>query len=119
MDLKAIPTATRPIVQAARKAVKAAAPDSKEIAYNMAEPRSARTMWKLFRYQDGEGNVCGIGTFPDHANLYFYRGRELDDGSGLLQGGGKEMRSITLGSRGDLDRPAVKSILRKAFKLGG
>jgi len=119
MDLKVIPAATRPIVQAARKAVKAAAADSTEIAYNMAEPRSARTMWTLFRYQDGEGNVCGIGTFPDHANLYFYRGRELDDGSGLLQGGGKQMRSITLKSRADLDRPAVRSILRKAFKLGG
>ncbi len=119
MDLKLIPTATRPIVQAARKAVKGAAPASKEIDYDMAQPRSARTMWKLFRYQDGEGNVCGIGTFPDHANLYFYRGRELDDGSGLLQGGGKEMRSITLRSRADLDRPAVKSILSKAFKLGG
>jgi hypothetical protein len=118
MDMKAIPTATRPIVQAARKAVKAAAPQSAEIAYEMAEPQSARTMWKLFRYQDEEGNVCGIGTFPDHANLYFYRGRELDDGSGLLQGGGKEMRSITLRSRADLDRPAVRSILRKAFKLG-
>ena len=68
MDLKDIPDATRPIVQAARKAVKAAAPGSKEIAYNMAEPQSARTMWKLFRYQDGEGNVCGVGTFPNHAN---------------------------------------------------
>ena len=118
MDMKAIPTATRAIVQAARKAVKVAAPQSAEIAYEMAEPQSARTMWKLFRYQDEEGNVCGIGTFPDHANLYFYRGRELDDGSGLLQGGGKEMRSITLRSRADLDRPAVRSILRKAFKLG-
>jgi hypothetical protein len=121
MAMKAtdIPAATRPIVAAARKAVKAAAPDSTEIAYDMAQPRSARTMWKLYRYADGDGDVCGIGTFPDHANLYFYRGTELDDGSGLLQGGGKAMRSITLRSKSDLDRPAVKALLRKAFKLGG
>jgi hypothetical protein len=38
-------------------------------------------MWKLFRYTiDGE-SVVGIGTFADHSALFFYRGRELDDGS--------------------------------------
>ena len=76
-------------------------------------------MWKLYRYADDAGNVCGIGTFADHANLFFYRGRELDDGSGLLAGGGKEMRSITLRSTADMNRPAVKKVLREAFKLGG
>lgn len=74
-------------------------------------------MWKLFRYSvDGE-NVVGIGTFPDHANLYFYRGVDLDDGSGLLQGGGKEMRSITLRSPAEAERPTVKAMVRKAFRL--
>ena len=83
----------------------------------MAEPKSSRTMWKLYRYAvDGE-NVVGIGTFPDHANLYFYRGVDLDDGSGLLQGGGKEMRSITLRSPADVERAQVKSLVRKAFRL--
>ena len=114
-----IPTATRPLVEAARKAIKAAVPTSREIACQMKAPRSNRMMWKLYRYADDAGNVCGIGTFADHANLFFYRGRELDDGSGLLAGGGKEMRSITLRSTADMNRPAVKKVLREAFKLGG
>jgi hypothetical protein len=63
--------------------------------------------------------VVGIGTFPSHASLFFYRGRELDDGSGLLQGGGKEMRFITLRTPADAERPAVKRMLQKAFKFGG
>ena len=113
------PAATRAVIQAARKAVKAAAPESQEIAYRSEPPKSSRSMWKLYRYADGGGNVCGIGTFPDHANLFFYRGVELDDGSGLLQGGGKEMRSITLRTPADLEHPAVKRVLRKAFSLGG
>jgi hypothetical protein len=93
------------------------APKAEEIPYQMAEPRSSRTMWKLYRYAiDGE-NVVGIGTFPDHANLYFYRGVDLDDGSGLLQGGGKEMRSITLHSPAEAEQPAVKAMVRKAFRL--
>jgi hypothetical protein len=74
-------------------------------------------MWKIARYAIDGGNVVGIGTFPGHASLFFYRGRELDDGSGLLQGGGKEMRFITLRAPADAERPAVKRMVRRAFKL--
>jgi len=74
-------------------------------------------MWKLVRYAiDGE-DVVGIGTFVDHSTIYFYHGRELDDGSGLLQGGGKEMRFITLRSPADAGRAEVKQMVRKAFRL--
>ena len=97
--------------------VKEIAPKAEEIPYRMAEPKSSRTMWKLYRYAVDGANVVGIGTFPDHANLYFYRGVDLDDGSGLLQGGGKEMRSITLRTPADAERAPVKSLVRKAFRL--
>ena len=110
---------TKATIAAARRVVKAAAPKAEEIPYKMAEPKSSRTMWKLYRYAVGGANVAGIGTFPDHANLYFYRGVALDDGSGLLQGGGKEMRSITLRTPADAERPAVRRMVKKAFALGG
>ena len=51
--------------------------------------------------------------------LFFYRGRELDDGKGLLQGGGKEMRIITLRAATNAESTAVKQLLRQAFRLGG
>ena len=99
--------------------VKAVAPHADEIPYQMAEPRSSRTMWKLYRYALGGANVVGIGTFPNHSSLYFYRGVELDDGSGLLQGAGKEMRFITLREPADAERPKVRAVVRKAFRLAG
>lgn len=74
-------------------------------------------MWKLARYAIDGKNVIGLGTFPKHANLFFYQGKELDDGSGLLQGGGKEMRSITLRTPADADRAEVKRVVRQAFQL--
>jgi len=110
---------TSTTVEAARRMVKAIAPRAEEIPYDMAQPRSSRTMWKLYRYAVEGSNVVGIGTFPEHANLYFYRGVELDDGSGLLKGGGKEMRSITLHTPADAERTDVKAMVRKAFRLGG
>ena len=74
-------------------------------------------MWKLARYAVGAENVLAIGTFPKHATIFFYRGRDLDDGSGLLEGSGKDLRFIRLNSPADVDRPAVKRTVRKAFAL--
>ena len=109
----------RSIVQAARRTVKAAAPGAAEIVSQSQPPRSSSYMWKMVRYAVGGRNVVGIGAFRAHAAVFFYRGRELDDGSGLLQGGGKEARFITLRTPADAERPAVTRMLRKAFKLGG
>lgn len=117
--IKKIPTAVRPIVQAARRTVKAVAPSADEISYRSQPPRSSTYMWKIVRYAVDGANVVGIGTFPKHSTLFFYRGRELDDGSGLLEGSGKDSRFITLRAPADAERPAVKQLVRKAFKLGG
>jgi len=116
-QLKKVPPAVRPTVAAARRMVRAEAPSAREIAYRMEPPRSISMMWKLVRFAVGGANVVGVGTFTKHSALFFYRGRELDDGSGLLQGSGKDARFITLRSPADVDRPAVKRLVRKAFKL--
>jgi hypothetical protein len=117
--IKKVPPTVRPIVQAARRAVKAVAPKADEISYQSKPPRSSTYMWKIARYAVDRQNVVGIGTFPGHSTLFFYRGRELDDGSGLLQGSGKDSRFITLKAPADAGQPAVKRLLRKAFELGG
>jgi uncharacterized protein DUF1801 len=112
-----VPAAVRPIVEAAIKTIREVAPDAEEIAYDMAPPRSKSMVWKLVRYAvDGE-NVVGVGTLTAHSMIFFYRGRELEDGTGLLQGGGKEMRFIRLTSAADAGRPDVRKMVRKAFKL--
>src|ERR1700674_5646051 len=116
---KEIPPKVRPTVKAAIRTVKAVAPKADEITYRSQPPRSSRAMWKLVRYAVGGANVVGIGTFPTHATMFFYRGRELDDGSGLLQGGGKDSRFITLQGPADAERPAVKRLARQAFKTAG
>jgi len=117
--LKKVPAAARPIVLAARRTVRAVAPNAEEISYQSEPPRSSTYMWKIVRYAVGGENVVGVGTFSRHSTLFFYRGRELDDGSGLLQGSGKDSRFITLRTPADAEQPAVKRLLRKAFKRRG
>jgi len=115
--LKKVPAAVRPTVQAARRTIKAVAPSATEISYRSQPPRSKSAMWKIVRYAVDGVDVAGIGTFPTYASLYFYRGRELDDDSGLLKGGGKDMRFIRLRTPADAEAPATKRMVRKAFQL--
>jgi hypothetical protein len=117
--LAKIPAAVRPTVKAARQLVRTVAPKAREVSYQSEPPRSSRAMWKIARYAVDGANVAGIGTFTDHATLWFYRGRELDDPNGLLEGGGKDSRFVTLRSAADAERPAVKRLVREAFRLGG
>ncbi|MDQ6858526.1 MAG: DUF1801 domain-containing protein [Chloroflexota bacterium] len=109
VHLKTIPPVVRPMVQAARRTVKAVAPAAKEIAYRR---------WPLRYVVDG-AYVVAIGTHSRWASLYFFRGRELDDRSGLLEGTGRDMRHIKLRTPGDVARPEVRRLLRRAFTLGG
>jgi hypothetical protein len=115
--LKKVPASVRPTVQAARRTIKALASSATELSYRSQPPRSKSAMWKIIRYELDGADVAGIGTFSNYASLYFYRGRELDDGSGLLEGGGKDMRFIRLRSPADAEAPATKRLLRQAFKL--
>lgn len=118
-NLGKIPTTTRPTVEAAIRTVKEIAPKADEISYQSRQPSSSSMMWKLVRYATGGASVVGIGTFTNHAAMFFYRGREIDDGSGLLQGSGKDSRYITLRTPADAEGPAVKQLVKKAFKLEG
>ena len=118
-QLKRVPAKTRPTVTAAIKSLKQIAPKATEVPYHSNPPKSASSMWKLVRYTVDGKPVAGIGTFTNHATLFLYRGREVDDGSGLLQGSGKDSRFITLNSPADAERPAVKKLVRAAFRLGG
>ena len=117
--MKELPAAVRPIVQAAIETIREVAPKADEISYDMAQPRSKSMVWKLVRYASGGENVVGVGTLTGHSMIFFYRGLDLDDGAGLLQGGGKQMRFIKLTSPADAKRPEVKRMVRKAFQLAG
>jgi hypothetical protein len=116
-QVKRIPSAVRPTVQAARRTVKTLAPKAKEIAYQSEPPRSKRAMWKIVRYVVDDEPVVAIGTFPTYATLFFYRGREIDDAGRLLEGSGKDTRFTRLRTPADAAHPDVRRLVRQAFAL--
>ena len=116
-QVKKVPPAVRPTLQAAIRMVREIAPRADEIVYAMESPRSTRMVWKHVRFSVDGKNVVGIGTLPDHVNIWFYRGRELDDGRGILQGTGKDTRFINLRMPADAESAQLKKLTRGAFKL--
>ena len=116
-QIKRIPSATRPTVQAARRTVKALAPQAREVAYQSQPPRSKSAMWKIVRFTVDDEPVAGIGTFSTYATLFFYRGRDLEDASEVLEGSGKDARFLRLRTPADAVRPDVRRLVRKAFAL--
>ena len=108
--VRRVPAALRPTMQAGRRTIKALAPKgTKETAY--------RT-WPI-RYSIDGLNVVGIGDYPRWVSIYFIRGAEMDDRDGALEGTGKGMRHVKLRGPKDADRPALKRLIRQAFRMGG
>jgi hypothetical protein len=66
-----------------------------------------------------DDNICSIGVFARHVDLSFKRGADLDDPDGILEGAGKGMRHIKVKTSADLDRPAIRSLLRQSRRQAG
>ena len=66
------------------------------------------------RLKDG---VFHIAVYARHVNLGFNHGAALDDPLGILKGTGKQIRHITIKTQADLERPEIRSYIRRARKL--
>jgi hypothetical protein len=107
--LAAYPEAVRELADAARIALAKALPGAAE-----GVDRSA----KLLSYSYGpgyKGLVCTLLLSKTGVKLGVFRGSELPDPSGLLQGAGKVHRHVQLRSPTDLERPELKRLLAAAL----
>ncbi|HVQ39216.1 MAG TPA: DUF1801 domain-containing protein [Pyrinomonadaceae bacterium] len=64
----------------------------------------------------GDG-VLHIAVYGSGVNLGFNHGASLDDPRGILKGTGKRIRHISLKTSADLERPEIRSYIRRARKL--
>ena len=58
--------------------------------------------------------VVYVGVYAKHINLGFYRGAQMDDPDGVLEGRGKQLRHIKIRSQADLGTPVIRDYLRRA-----
>ena len=60
--------------------------------------------------------IFSIALYPRWVTLFFLRGVDIPDPQKLLKGGGKVVRHIVLESAADLDKPAVKALMKRALE---
>lgn len=60
--------------------------------------------------------IFHIAVYSKHVNLGFNDGATLDDPRGILRGSGNQIRHITIKTPEDLQRPEIRSYIRRARK---
>jgi hypothetical protein len=68
--------------------------------------------------EHGYGGVCSLALHPTQVKLHFAHGPELakSDPKKLLQGTGKTVRHVVLGSVADFERPEIETLIAAALK---
>jgi len=56
-----------------------------------------------------------VGAFKAHVSIGFFRGAQISDPAGLLQGTGKFMRHVKLGPQHDVDADALRKLIETAY----
>ncbi len=86
-------------------------PTAHEVVYEYRD-------WFVISYSPSERGYEGVLAIRADANgvkLYFNRGKELPDPAKLLQGSGKQTRSIDVEGASTLARPEVGSLIEEAI----
>jgi hypothetical protein len=96
-----------------RRSLRKRLPTAHEVVYEYHDLRAA--VISFSPNEHGYEGVLGIRADANGVKLYFNRGKELPDPEKLLQGSGKQTRSIDVEGASTLARPAVASLIDEAI----
>ena len=63
----------------------------------------------------GDAAYAYVNAFKAHVNVGFFRGAEIADPDGLLEGTGKFMRHVKLGPERDVNATALRKLIETAY----
>ena len=63
----------------------------------------------------GDAAFAYVNAFKAHVNVGFFRGAEIADPKGLLEGTGKFMRHVKLGPERNVDAAALMKLIETAY----
>ncbi len=63
----------------------------------------------------GDAAFAYVNAFTAHVNVGFFRGAEIADPNGLLEGTGKFMRHVKLRPETDVDAKALTRLIKTAY----
>lgn len=103
--IRRAPRGLRGALRTLRQIVRETLPEARE------EIKWGRPVYSLRRI------VCYLASGPDYVGLGFYRGTDLRDPRGLLEGDGKRLRHLRVRSAAEIRPRLIAGLLRQASKL--
>jgi len=88
----------------------------RDIINNVAPEAKESIKWAQPVYEVN-GPFCYMKAFKNTVNFGFWRGIDLDDPQGLLQGTGEKMRHVKLAGLEDIDDQAFAAYVKQAVAL--
>jgi len=109
--------ATAKLGQALRAKLRDRLPGLFEVVYLYESQRSLVISYSPT--ENGYEGVCSLALYPDGAKLFFTQGARLSksDPGKLLQGRGKTVRHVPLGSVADFDRAEIEALMTAVLEL--
>ena len=101
------------LVSAAREIVLEEAPESIELIY---DAYSAVSAGYSFTGRPTDSFVY-VAAYPKGVNIGFWMGTMLPDPGHLLEGTGKQCRHVKIRDAADLERPALRELIRAAIEI--
>ena len=99
------PPKNRTLIRALRKFVARAAPKLEE-----------SVKWGNGCWLKGKDPVCYVYSAPGYVQFGFFRGAQLADPRGLLEGKGAYVRHVKVRTPKDIDEAAFRALLRQAIR---
>lgn len=92
------------------------ASDLRQLVMEAAPEASEAIKWAQPVYEHN-GPFCYIKAFKNQVNFGLWRGAQLDDPGGLLQGSGEKMRHVKVATMDQIRRDAFQGYVRQAVEL--
>ena len=73
--------------------------------------------WKGLAFKREENYSCMIAPYSDHIKLMIWRGVDLEDPEGRLQGSGKNTKHLKISKESDINVPYLKMLFKQQFAL--
>jgi hypothetical protein len=88
----------------------------RQIIHEAAPKATESIKWAQPVWEEN-GPMVWLKAYKTYVNLGFWRGVELTDPKGLLEGDGNLMRHVKITSLEELNKPAIKRFVTQAAKL--
>lgn len=82
-----------------------------------AAPKATESIKWAQPVYESDGPMIWIKAFTNNVNIGFWRGAEMSDPKGLLEGDGNRMRHVKIADVKDINKKALTDFVKQAVKL--